>query len=227
MTYSLILPVHNQADHIEDVLISFSENFKSKDFEIIVIENNSSDESLRICQEVEKKYPHLKVIHLNRPGWGNACINGAAISSNDFLIFASSARTTLQDIRNVIEATKQAPNSLIKTNRINRSSWVRKLTSSLYNYLIRIIYKINIKDVNGTPKVINRKIFESLSIQSQGDSFDLELIYKCNISNIKIKEIHSFLNKRHGGKSTTNFHSAIKMFFGIFSVKSKWEKNEK
>ena len=54
----------------------------------------------------------------------------------------------------------------------------RIIYSFVYNLLIRILFDINIKDVNFSFKVMHRRVLESMELKSQGSFIDAELVVK-------------------------------------------------
>ena len=57
---SVIVPIYNGEEHLEKCLNSII-NQTFKDFELILIDDGSKDQSLKICLEFERKYNNVKV----------------------------------------------------------------------------------------------------------------------------------------------------------------------
>jgi len=70
---SVILPIHNEEEGIENFLLSLIRLLREKKIiaELLCVENGSTDNSLLILRSLEKQYPGLEVIE-SQKGWGNA-----------------------------------------------------------------------------------------------------------------------------------------------------------
>src|SRR5579885_3205849 len=85
-TLSLILPVYNQADHIEPVFHKLYQTIQKTriDCELILVENGSKDASLEIIKKIAKKYPHTIAI-TTKKGYGSAVLAGQKIAKGYFI----------------------------------------------------------------------------------------------------------------------------------------------
>ena len=70
---SIIIPVHNAADTLTVCVDSILAQTYS-DLEVILVENYSTDDSYRLCQELQKKDRRIKVIRSEKKG-GSAARN--------------------------------------------------------------------------------------------------------------------------------------------------------
>ena len=82
-----------------------------------------------------------------------------------------------------------------------------------------MLFRVPIWDVNGTPKVLPKKVYDKITITSEDDLIDAEIIALCVKNKVKIIEIPVIATKRLSGKSTTNYMSAFKMYKGLFKLK--------
>ena len=221
---SIILPVHNQADHIGEVLteyISALERFLQK-FELIVVLNGCSDDSKQVCNELARTHPSIVVIESDAAGWGAAVRSGLSAARGDILCYTNSARTTSDVLARSIEFAVLSPNTVVKVNRKIRENWRRRLGSLLYNLECRALFDLPTWDINGTPKVFPRSCSKLLSLSRDDDLIDAEFNVICKRSNYSVVELPAICHRRHGGKSTTNYMSAIKMYLGAYRL---WKEN--
>jgi hypothetical protein len=86
----------------------------------------------------------------------------------------------------------------------------------LYNMEAKLCFRVNCRDVNGTPKVFGRALYESAVLSADGDLLDLELMRHVAARGLLVVEIPVRGFTRHGGKSSTTFRSAGKMYAGAF-----------
>jgi len=87
---SIIIPIYNSQRYLRDCLNSIKPNFKNK-FEVILVNDNSRDESLNICKNFMKKFKNCRLINLKRNrGVSNARNIGIHLSEGENICFVDS-----------------------------------------------------------------------------------------------------------------------------------------
>jgi glycosyltransferase involved in cell wall biosynthesis len=225
-TVSIILPVHNQADHIGNVLKHYLEALGRTpyQYEILLIVNGCRDKSLEICHQLETEHQGVQVIFSEKGGWGLAVRLGLEAARGNYLCYTNSARTAPQDLLLVVLYAVANPGTVVKAHRRSRESFTRKLGSFLYNLQCRVLFNLATWDVNATPKAFSRSDYENLCLESNGDLIDLEFFIKCKQQNIVILEVPTYSWIRHSGNATTTFRSAFNLYKGAFDW---WQKLRK
>ena len=226
---SVILPIHNQSKHIGSIIDQYEEAFLKfpADYELLLVVNGSKDNSLEICIELSKKYKSIKVFECKKKGWGRAVRLGIKESKGDIICFTNSARTPAKDLMLFLVYSVIYPEVVIKANRKIRDSKARRLGSLLYNIECRVLFDLANWDINGTPKVFPRKFKELLDLERDDDLIDLEFNHICRRESYPMIEIPVFFYKRQGGKSTTNYRSAMAMYWGAVQLLNKTKSKNK
>jgi hypothetical protein len=114
------------------------------------------------------------------------------------------------------------PNVVVKANRKIREGTRRRLGSLLYNIECRWLFDLANWDVNGTPKVFPRSFEQLLTLRRDDDLIDAEFSAICRREGYPMIEVPVFSTRRHGGKSTTNLGSAVKMYWGAYLLWRAW-----
>ena len=91
---SIIVPVHNTADFLISCIDSIK-NQTLKDIEIILVENASTDNSLKLCHELAIEDQRIKVIHIEKADLSTARNEGVKIASGKYIGFVDSDDTIL------------------------------------------------------------------------------------------------------------------------------------
>lgn len=86
---SVIVPVYNVQGYIADCLTSII-NQDYPNLEIIIVDDGSTDDLLRICEEYAEKDCRVRVIYENNSGPGAARNRGIDCVTSDFLTFVDS-----------------------------------------------------------------------------------------------------------------------------------------
>ena len=86
MKISIIIPIYNGEKFIEKCIKSIK-NQTFKDFEIILVNDGSSDNSGQICDELAKNDNRIKVIHQENLGVSEARNRGIIASKGEYICF--------------------------------------------------------------------------------------------------------------------------------------------
>ncbi len=223
MTYSLvsiILPVHNQADHVAPVVEEYESALLGvpTPHEIVLVANNCSDDSFAVCRRLAERYPSVHVVSTEQGGWGHAVLLGLEAAKGDLLCYTNLARTHSKDLTLIVLYATIYPNVVVKANRKIRDNWHRRLGSLLYNLECRALFDLSYWDINGTPKVFPRSFSRLLSLTRRDDIIDAEFSAVCRREQYPVLEVPIFSNLRHGGRSTTTYLSAFKLYWGAWEL---------
>jgi glycosyltransferase involved in cell wall biosynthesis len=213
--------VHNQADHLRTIVSGYLDALAKLDrpFEIVLVTNGCTDRSPQLAAELSDEHESVRTIDLPRAGWGGAVRQGLRAAEGDLLCYTNAARTTPEMLTLLLIYEAAYPQVVLKANRKIRDNWRRRLGSLIYNLECRALFDLPIWDINGTPKVFPRKFDALLSLTRDDDLIDLEFAWICKRENYPILEVPLLATQRHGGRSTTNYGSALKMYVGAWRLK--------
>ena len=96
---------------------------------------------------------------------------------------------------------------------------MRKIASIGYNLLLRLLFSLDVKDVNSKPKLMTRKIYKGLSLTSKDWFIDSELLLKACSKKLKIVEVPVIYKKREKGKSTVKLGIIKDLFIDAIKFK--------
>lgn len=166
------------------------------DFEIIVVENGSTDRTLEIAESFQKQFSFIKVIHEDGRGKGLAVRRGMLAAKGDFCItcdvdlsmpISEVARFIPPNLnRDIVIASREAPGAI----RFNEPQ-KRHLVGRAFNLLVRILAIPGIQDTQCGFKCFSRKAVEELfPIQTiDGWTFDVEILFIARKHGYQITEI--------------------------------------
>ena len=87
--FSIVIPLYNCEQYISDCIESII-NQTYKNFEIIVVDDGSTDNSYEICHNIQQKYSELHVFRQQNSGTYNARLNGIRQSKGRYFLFVDS-----------------------------------------------------------------------------------------------------------------------------------------
>ncbi len=217
---SVVIPVYNQADHIGRIIRDYETALTRIPYprEFVLVVNGCRDNSLEVCRALAAEMPSVRVVHSEKGGWGLAVKLGLQAARGEWLCYTNSARTTAPELALLTLYAIANPGAVVKAHRRNRESFKRRVGSFLYNLECRVLFDLPIWDINATPKVFTRETYNQIQPESDGDLIDLEFYVKCKRLEKEILEVPIYSQHRHGGKSTTNYRSAIRMYAGAYRM---------
>ena len=83
---SIIMPVFNKGKYIEQAIESVL-NQSFKEFEFIIVDDGSTDESREICDKYAKQDYRIRVVHINNAGVSNARNVGLDMARGEYITF--------------------------------------------------------------------------------------------------------------------------------------------
>jgi glycosyltransferase involved in cell wall biosynthesis len=217
---SVVLPVHDQAEHIGEVVAEYVGALERSGirWEILLVPNACRDGSDDICARLAADHEHVRTVPCELGGWGRAVRRGLAEARGDLLCYTNSARTTPEELLLLLLYANTFPQVVVKANRKIREHWTRRIGSLLYNLECRTLFDLSNWDVNGTPKVFPRSFERLMALTRDDDLIDAEFSWICRREGYPILEVPIFSTRRHGGRSTTTLASAIRMYVGAYRL---------
>jgi glycosyltransferase involved in cell wall biosynthesis len=217
---SIVLPVWNQAEHIGAIVPDYLAALRRTPYaiEMVLVVNNCRDRSLEVCRDLARRHSEVRVIESAEGGWGRAVRLGLAAAQGELLCYSNSARTDARDLVLLVVYAASNPGAVVKAHRRSRESFPRKLGSFLYNLQVRALFDLPTWDINATPKVFPRTLYEALDLRTNGDLIDLEIYLKCRRLDQAVLEVPIYRWTRHGDRSTTNLRSAARIYAGATRI---------
>ncbi len=166
---SIVTPFYNEEECVTE-FVSRTDNVLSKlnlNYEIILVNDGSTDKTSEIMDELAKKYYSLKVIHLSKNrGQAIAVYAGIQNSKNDWVVIMDGDLQHLPEEIPLLLLEMQKGYDFVSGSRKKRSeSFIfRKLPSLMANFLLRRIANTSIRDMGGF-KVVRGDLLRQLQIR--------------------------------------------------------------
>ena len=212
---SLFLPAWNEEDYVERAVTRALDVLPrlTSDFEIIVVNDASTDRTKEIAESLAERIPQLRVItHETNLKLGGAMRTGLSASTKDIVVYTDiDLPWDLRELERALHLMDYLEADMICAFRFDRTSEGPKriLYSFVYNFLIRSLFDINIKDVNFSFKVMHRRVLESVELKSLGSFIDAELVVKAIRKGFRVFQMGVDYFPRTRGVSTLASPSVI------------------
>jgi len=219
---SIFFPAFNEEKNIQTTVSAALSVASSifDDFEIIIVDDGSSDRTPEIIDSLASTNPRIKAIHhpLNM-GYGAAVRTGFANVSKELVFYTDGdGQFDISEIKLLLPLINEA--ELVIGYRIKRSDpFHRWLFAKLWGTFIAVLFNIWVRDTDCAFKLIKRKVIESLDLRSNGAFISAELLIKAKKKGFKIKQVGVHHYPRKEGKQTgANIKVILKAFYELFKL---------
>ena len=181
---SLIFPAWNEEEYVERAVTRAMKVLErlADDFEILIINDASTDRTGEICARLAAQNSHLRVLtHEKNLKLGGALKTGFGATTKDIVIYSDiDLPFDLRELERALHLMSYLEADMICAFRFDRTSEGTKriLYSFVYNLLIRSLFGVQVKDINFSFKVIHCRVLEAVELKSQGSFIDAELVVK-------------------------------------------------
>lgn len=188
---SILLPTYNDEQTIAQVLRKAASMGKklAKKFEIIVINDGSTDHTPKILHSLQKEIPQLQILnHSQNQGYGISIKELYYAGTMAWLVTLPGDNQI--DPAEVIKLEREHETAdMILGKRQKRGDHIkRQIQSRTYNFLLKLFFTIPTSDVN-TIRLMKREVMNHVNLQMTSAFVDAELVLKASKMGYKIKEV--------------------------------------
>lgn len=208
---SIIVPCFNEQATIEQIIkkIYSKEIFE---FEVIVVDDNSSDGSKQTIEKLSQQYPNFKsIFHTSNLGKGSAIKSGLEIASREIILIQDSdLEYNPDDYENLIEPFIKYDADVVYGSRFIGGNGPKRLhffwhqvANKILTLLTNIFTNLNMTDMETGYKLFKRKFIDPKTLNEKTFGIEPELTIKLAKQNVKFFEVPISYNGRgyvHGKK---------------------------
>lgn len=210
---SFIIPVYNEEKNISGVLRDLHEVLNvnpSWDWEVIVIEDGSSDSTREVILEILKQYPKIQVIfHEKNQGYTASLKDGIARARGAYLMYIGADEefdcSELPSFVSLLLKNGEERADVVLGVRWQRNAYKlsRFFLSVIYIFLLNYLFKLRVNDYNWS-QAWRRELIDRIRPRSKSLFVLPEIIIKAHDLKYRIKEVPSNHRGRRTGKSSVN-----------------------
>ncbi len=216
---SVIVPMFNEEANAETTLKTIDEALNSlgRSYEIIPVNDGSSDRTLSVLNEISEKLPAVHVVSyaVNR-GRGMALRAGFREARGEYIISMDADLSySPKYIRQMLEILENDEADIVVASpympggRLQDVPFKRGAISRLGNLFLKWIFPGNLHTYTGIFRGYRRLVLEGMLLESNEKEIHLEIIARAMGLGYRIKEIPAVLESRKKGKSKFRFGSTV------------------
>lgn len=218
MEVSLVVPAHNEEGNLRRLVERITTVLSPPNFEhlleIVLVDDNSTDSTPRLVDELAAEFPCVTAVHrYENGGFGNAIKAGLKAASGEVLIpFMGDLSDDPADVPKMIAAIEDGydvayGSRFTDGGSVDGYSPLKLLYNRSFNNLIRLSFGIRARDVTNAFTAYRHEVIEEIDVDSlDSESFDLtaELPLRAHILGFRSTEVPVSWRSRDEGVSKLN-----------------------
>ena len=208
---SVFFPAYNDAGTIASLVISSVKIAATltDDFEVIVINDASQDDTAKILDELARIYPdRVRIVHhpTNR-GYGGALRTGFATASKELVFYTDGDGQYDPTEVTLLWEKMSADVDWVNGWKISRSDPLHRIIiGRIYHHVVKLLFGLKVRDVDCDFRLMRRRIFEVVRLEKDSGVICLEMMKKFQDAGFRVAEhpVHHY-HRAHGQSQFFNF----------------------
>lgn len=217
---SVFYPMWNEEDYIERALHfgeqacrDLIERGDIAEYELIVVDDKSTDRTAEIADRLAAADPRIRVIHHdhNRK-LGGSMKTGFGAATGDLVLYTDADLPfDMHELPRAVRLLRDYDVDIISAYRFDRTGegWLRAIYTWAYNGLIKAAFGVKVRDINFAFKLCRRRIFDHVELKSEGSFIDAELVIRATRMGYEIMQMGVDYFPRTRGESTLSSPGVI------------------
>jgi glycosyltransferase involved in cell wall biosynthesis len=212
---SVFFPAYNDSGTIASMVIRAVQAASelTPDYEVIVVNDGSSDATAAVADEVASKYPNVRVIHHERNrGYGGALQTGIRSATKE-LIFYTDGDAQYDPAELALLWRSLTPDAdIVNGYKISRSDPLHRIIiGRLYHHIVAVMFGLKMRDVDCDFRLMRRSMFERIDLEKTSGVICLEMMKKVQDAGFRMVEVpvHHF-HRAYGKSQFFNFRRIAK-----------------
>ncbi|HEY1876679.1 MAG TPA: glycosyltransferase family 2 protein [Rhizomicrobium sp.] len=195
---SVAAPAYNEAEGIAAVVADWHDFLTGRnlaDFEIVICNDGSKDETGAILDRLAKRYPQLRVLHFSANQGAAAALNAAiAATSGDWVLLTDSdGQFPIQNLPDMVEALRRSGDLAAIGIRRKKDVAIARFGSWASGLLCNMAHGSRLADFNSAFKLVSGPVLRRLGLEAKGMNYSTEVtsrLLECGITPIEVTIEH-------------------------------------
>ena len=214
---SFFFPAFQDEGTVEKLVVAASEVLRetADKWEIIIVNDGSFDNTGDVADECARKYENVIVQHhIYNIGYGAALKTGFYTAQHELIFYTDGdMQYDPQELKLLLPLLKENVAIVSGYKKRRADTWDRIVSAKFYNWIVRLIFRIHVRDVDAAFKLVRREVIDNIDFMSNGGFICAELFAKARKLHYKVKQLPVSHYKRSYGRS-----SAFNLFFILRSA---------
>ena len=221
---SMFFPAYNDGGTIASLVIRAVQTASrlTPDFEVIVVNDGSTDATKDIAEELMRTYPQVRVInHPTNRGYGGALRTGFAAATKDLIAYTDGDAQYDPTEIEVLWNRLAGDVDMVTSYKIRRSDPLHRIViGRIYHHTVKLLFRLRVRDVDCDFRLMRREIFDRVKLERDTGVICLEMMRKIQDAGFRVVEVpvHHY-HRTHGRSQFFNFR---RVFWTGIDVLKLW-----
>ncbi len=202
---SLFFPCYNDAGTIGSLVAAADTVAReyTGDYEIIVVDDASSDNSRELLTELQARYPRLRLVfHEANRGYGGALCSGFSHATKDILFYTDGdGQYDVLELRKLLPVMQDGVD-VINGYKIERNDPLHRIViGHVYVVLMRMMFQFKVRDVDCDFRLFRREVLDTIELKHRSGVICLEFVKKLERAGFRFVDFPVHHYHRVYGKS--------------------------
>lgn len=228
MQLSIVAPVYNEVENLENLVKKVSEAMAAESieiWEIVLVNDGSTDGSAELMGRLSKRNPHVKAVHFNRNYGQTAAMDaGMRAAIYDFVMtIDADLQNDPADVGKLFSKMEEGIGCVCGVRTKRRDSWVRLLSSRVANAVRNYVSDETITDTGCSLKLFRRSCLEEIKLYEGMHRFLPTLVKMQGYQVVEVPVNH--LPRVKGVSKYGVWNRVFRSFFDLLAVrwmKKRW-----
>lgn len=216
MKISIVSPVYHAEKVISQLVNLIERNIQeiSSDYEIILVEDCSTDNSWLEIEKISRENKKVKALQLSR-NFGQHCAITAGLdcASGDWIVVMDcDLQDRPEEIKNLYQKTLEGYDIVLASRHVRKDSFVKKLFSKLFYRLLSYLTGFKHDESVANYGIYSRKVIDAVILMRESVRYFPTMVRWVGFKSTKIIVNHA---PRQEGKSNYNFRSLLRLAIDI------------
>ncbi len=190
---SVFFPCYNDESSISKLVVEASEVLKkvARDWEVIVVDDGSTDNSRKILRDLAEKNFNLKLIfHKKNRGYGGALKSGFKYATKELVFYTDGDGQ--YDVKEILKLLPRMTSNIdvVQGYKLKRhDAFYRMVIGTLYHHFSRLVFNIKVRDIDCDFRLIRRKALNKINLHYDSGVICVELVKKLQKHGAKFSEV--------------------------------------
>ena len=221
---SVFFPAYNDGGTIASLVLAADRTCRAltDDYEIIVVENGSTDYTVEVLEDLLPQFPHLRIKTHRQPlGYGGALKLGFALATKELIFYTDGdGQYDPRELEQLLPALKPGID-VVNGYKIGRSDPLgRIIIGRLYHWAMKLLFGFKLRDVDCDFRLIRRTALDRVTLTADSGMICLELVKKLQDAGCVFAEVPVHHYHRAYGKS--QFFNLPRIWRTVTNIMSFW-----
>lgn len=208
---SVVMPAYNEAEILGQSVADVVSGLRGsgRDFEVIVVENGSDDDTFDIATDLARLYPEVRIERVPQPDYGDALRRGLLSATGSIVVNFDADYYDLEFLARAVEMITQpgGPSVVVGSKRATDAndtrSATRRLATFIFATILRVAFRLHVSDTHGMKAMRRSDVVPYAKTCRFGrDLFDTELILRLERAGHPTAEIPVTVEERRPARTS-------------------------